>query len=187
MATELPNERQADRPTARATARSAADSPELRLYTPTAAMAGGLFLGLGAGGFIDGIVFHQIAQWHNMGSAILPPVTMEAMSQNMRWDGLFHILALALTLLGALALWREGQDGTAPPRLRVLLGQMLLGWGLFNLVEGVVDHHLLELHHVRDMPLHVPLYDWAFLGVGGLLFIAIGWLMSRTKETDFLY
>jgi uncharacterized membrane protein len=187
MATDLPTEPVRDRPTDRATARTAAESPELRLYEHTAAMTGGLFLGLGAGGFIDGIVFHQILQWHNMGSAILPPVTMEAMSQNMRWDGLFHILALALTLIGAVALWREGQEGTAPPRLRVLLGQMLLGWGLFNLVEGLVDHHLIELHHVRDMPLHVPLYDWVFLGVGGFLFIVVGWLMSRTTETDFLY
>jgi uncharacterized membrane protein len=38
---------------------------------------------------------------------------------------------------------------------------MILGWGLFNLVEGVIDHHLLNIHHVRDMPFHVPAYDWS--------------------------
>jgi uncharacterized membrane protein len=145
------------------------------------ALTGGLILGLGLGGFIDGIVLHQIAQWHNMGSAVLPPTTMDAMMQNMRWDGLFHAATLILTIVGVVVLWREGQRGTAPSSLRVLLGQMLLGWGVFNMVEGIIDHHLLELHHVRDVPLHVPAYDWVFLGVGGLLFIVVGWLMSRPR------
>jgi uncharacterized membrane protein len=143
------------------------------------ALAGGLVLGLGLGGFIDGIALHQIAQWHNMGSAVVPPTNMEAMARNMRWDGLFHACTLALTFAGVVMLWREGQVGTAPSSVRVLLGQMILGWGLFNLVEGIIDHHLLELHHVRDLPVHVPAYDWIFLAVGGLAFIAAGWLMSR--------
>jgi uncharacterized membrane protein len=54
---------------------------------------------------------------------------------------------------------------------------------LFNLVEGIIDHHLLELHHVRDVPMHVPAYDWVFLGVGGLLFTALGWALSRPRKT----
>lgn len=161
-----------------------AHSHRSRANARSTAITGGLFLGLGLGGFIDGIFLHQIAQWHNMGSAILPPVTMDAMAQNMRWDGLFHVATLVLTLVGVVLLWREGRIGTAPPSLRVLSGQMILGWGIFNLVEGIIDHHLLELHHVRDMPVHVPAYDWWFLGIGGVLFILIGWWMSRTRDTD---
>ena len=156
----------------------------LRTTARSTALTGGLILGLGLGGFIDGILLHQIAQWHNMGSAILPPTTMDAMAQNMRWDGLFHVATLALTLLGVVLLWREGRTGTAPSSLRVLTGQMVLGWGIFNLAEGIIDHHLLELHHVRDMPAHVPAYDWWFLGIGGVLFIVIGWLMSRSTGAD---
>lgn len=148
------------------------------------AITGGLILGLGLGGFIDGIFLHQIAQWHNMGSAILPPTTMAAMSQNMQWDGFFHIATLLLTLAGVVLLWREGRKGTAPASLRVLTGQMVLGWGIFNLVEGIIDHHLLEIHHVRDVPVHVPAYDWWFLAVGGVLFIVIGWLMSRNRVSN---
>ena len=67
----------------------------------------------------------------------------------------------------------------SPRRLSVLIGQMSLGWGLFNLVEGVIDHHLLNIHHVRDMPLHVPLYDWIFLAVGGVGFSLIGLFLAR--------
>ena len=48
----------------------------------------GIVLGLGLGGFVDGITLHQIMQWHNMGSAVLPPTTMDAMAHNMVWDGM---------------------------------------------------------------------------------------------------
>jgi uncharacterized membrane protein len=61
---------------------------------------------------------------------------------------------------------------------------MLFGWGLFNFVEGLIDHHLLGIHHVRDVPMHVPAYDWIFLGVGGALFIVVGWLLSRPRDAD---
>jgi len=56
---------------------------------------------------------------------------------------------------------------------------MILGWGLFNLVEGTIDHHLLNIHHVRDMPFHVLAYDWIFLAVGGVGFSLIGLLLAR--------
>jgi uncharacterized membrane protein len=139
----------------------------------------GIVLGLGLGGFADGIALHQIAQWHTMGSAVLPPTTMEAMKQNMAWDGWFHVATLVLTIAGVYLLLRDARRGMALPAPGAFTGQLLLGWGLFNLVEGIVDHHLLDLHHVRDMPAHVPAYDWIFLGVGGVGLIALGWLMSR--------
>jgi uncharacterized membrane protein len=139
----------------------------------------GVVLGLGLGGFIDGIALHQIAQWHNMGSAVVPPVTMEAMSQNMRWDGWFHAATLTLTLVGVYLLLRDAHRRIALPTNVAFSGQMLFGWGLFNLVEGLIDHHLLGIHHVRDLPQHVPAYDWIFLGVGGLGFLLLGWLLFR--------
>jgi hypothetical protein len=42
-----------------------------------------------------------------------------------------------------------------------------------------IDLHLLGLHHVRDLPAHVPLYDWLLLGIGGIGLIAVGWLLTR--------
>ena len=146
-------------------------------------LTAGVVLGIGLGGFIDGITLHQIMQWHNMGSAILPPVTMEAMSQNMVWDGLFHAGTLSVTLIGVLMLWSEGRSGTSPKHLRTLFGELILGWGVFNLVEGLIDHHLLQLHHVRDMPFHIPAYDWIFLAIAGVVFTAIGWLLARSRPT----
>ncbi|HEV2148808.1 MAG TPA: DUF2243 domain-containing protein [Longimicrobiaceae bacterium] len=145
--------------------------------------APGIVLGLGLGGFVDGIALHQIAQWHNMGSAVLPPDTMEAMRRNMVWDGWFHVLSFALTVAGAYLLLRDARAGVPLPDGRAFTGQMLLGWGLFNLVEGTIDHHLLGIHHVRDVPVHVPAYDWIFLAVGGVGLVALGWLLSRSPRT----
>ena len=139
----------------------------------------GIVLGLGLGGFADGIALHQIAQWHNMGSAKVPPITMEAMKQNMAWDGWFHVVTLVITIVGVYLLLGHARRGRQLPDRRSFTGQILLGWGAFNLVEGMIDHHLLEIHHVRDLPAHVPLYDWLFLGIGGLGLLLIGWWLSR--------
>jgi uncharacterized membrane protein len=140
-------------------------------------LTAGFVIGVGLGGFADGILLHQIAQWHNMGSSVLPPHTMEAMKLNMMWDGWFHAVSWIVTLAGVWMLWAD-RAASAPDRT-TLAGQMLLGWGAFNLVEGIVDHHLLNLHHVRDLPVHEPIYDWMFLGIAGIGFVVVGVLMAH--------
>lgn len=151
------------------------DRDRLRARARTA----GILLGLGLGGFVDGIWLHQIMQWHNMLSARVPPATMPAMRVNMAADGWFHAAVWVLTVIGVFLLWDVARHPVALPSTRWFVGLLIGGWGLFNLVEGIVDHHLLQLHHVRDVPMHVPVYDYAFLLVGGLGFLALGWLLTR--------
>lgn len=59
---------------------------------------------------------------------------------------------------------------------------MLLGWGLFNLVEGLINHHLLHAHHVVER-LGVSVYDYLFL-LSGMLFIIFGWVLIRRGEHE---
>jgi uncharacterized membrane protein len=154
----------------------------------------GITIGVGIGGFVDGIVFHQILQWHDMGSAVLPPVTMAAMRQNMAWDGWFHVVTLLVTVTGIFLLLREATQGRQLPVARGLAGQMLMGWAGFNVVEGIIDHHVLGIHHVMDLPAHDPLLDWLFLalsvlvGIGGWLLATKGDVAARTRlrATDLL-
>jgi uncharacterized membrane protein len=141
-----------------------------------------ILLGIGLGGFVDGIVLHQIAQWHQMLSSVVPPDSMEAMKQNMTADGLFHAAVWIATFAGVMMLWSAVRGPGPLPSTRYLLGSMLLGWGAFNLVEGIIDHHLLQLHHVRDLPSHVPAYDWIFLAVGGIGFILAGMAMRAGRR-----
>lgn len=155
----------------------AMNPPHASLYTRPICWPG-ITLGVGLGGFADGIVLHQVAQWHQMLSSAVPPVTMDAMRTNMAADGWFHLVMLAVTVVGVYGLFGAAQHRPQMPRRGPFTGQLLLGWGAFNLVEGLVDHHLLGLHHVRDLPAHVPLYDWLFLGVAGVGFMLLGWSMG---------
>ena len=134
------------------------------------------------GGFVDGIVLHQLLEWHNMGSSVLPPTTMEAMRQNMIWDGAFHAGTWVITIVGIYLLLADSHRNAALPTTREFTGQLVFGWGLFNLVEGIIDHHLLNLHHVRDLPVHVPIYDWLFLLIAGVGFLLLGAAMARSPR-----
>lgn len=144
-----------------------------------------MLLGVGLGGFVDGIVLHQIAQWHHMLSSVLPPTQMPAMEVNMMWDGFFHLFVLFVTIAGVLLLWSVARRPITLPGWQWLGGLMLLGWGLFNLVEGIINHHLLGIHHVRyveDVMGGEPHLGWGlgFILVGGVFFIALGWLLARS-------
>jgi uncharacterized membrane protein len=149
-----------------------------RNYGPL--VAAGVLLGIGLGGFLDGILFHQILQLHNMLSAVRPKTTLVNMEINMFWDGLFHALTWTMTALGLGMLWAAVRREDVPLSTRAFVGSMVLGWGLFNLVEGIIDHHLLNLHHVVER-LGVSVYDYAFLG-SGVLFILLGWRLIRADQ-----
>jgi uncharacterized membrane protein len=146
------------------------------------AITAAVLLGIGMGGFIDGIALHQIAHWHQMLSAVMPPETMDTMKLNMQADGLFHLVTWIVTLAGIFTLWSAVRGPGPLIATRTLIGYMLVGWGGFNLVEGIIDHHLLNLHHVRDLPAHVPLYDWLFLGIGGVGLIVLGLLLRVERD-----
>lgn len=137
----------------------------------------GMTLGIGLGGFVDGILFHQILQLHNMTSGRRYPDDLVSLEIGMFWDGVFHAVTWTTTVIGVGLLWRVAQRREVPLSTPVLVGSALGGWGLFNLVEGVVDHHLLHLHHVVER-LGVSVYDGVFLASGVGLMV-LGALIAR--------
>ncbi len=145
----------------------------------------GLLYGLGLGGFVDGILLHQVLQWHHMVSDVhdYPPTTLAGLEVNTMADGLFHVLTWFFVLGGsitAITAWRQGR---LAPNWRFHFGLVLAGWGVFNVVEGVVDHQLLGVHHVRD-DLGGPLsWDLGFLALGVALAV-VGWLLHRAGRHD---
>src|SRR4051812_41739412 len=68
----------------------------------------------GLGGFFDGIVLHQVLQWHHMLSTWYPIDTIENLRLNTLWDGLFHSLTYVFVAVRPLVLWPTAP----PPRLR---------------------------------------------------------------------
>ncbi len=139
----------------------------------------GLVLGIGLGGFVDGILLHQILQWHNMLSSITPPVDLVAMKYNMVWDGLFHALTWTMCAIGVALLFRAGRRADVSWSGRLLFGSILGGAGLFNLVEGLIDHQLLGIHHVHPGENQLA-WDLGFLLLGGVGFMLLGFLVART-------
>jgi uncharacterized membrane protein len=153
-------------------------SPNTIALRRTPLVAAGILLGAGLGGFVDGIVLHQILQWHNMLSGQLPPDTLVRAKVNMYWDGLFHAAVWVLTAVGLGMLWSATGQHDVPHSGRTLVGGLLLGWGLFNVVEGIIDHEVLGLHHVYEYtPNHLPA-DLGFLGLGLGLLLS-GWALVR--------
>ena len=58
---------------------------------------------------------------------------------------------------------------------------LLAGWGLFNVVEGLIDHEILGIHHVRD-DLGGPVgWDLGFLALGVVLLVG-GALLARRRH-----
>jgi uncharacterized membrane protein len=146
----------------------------------------GLVLGVGLGGFVDGILLHQILQWHHMlTSAGYPANSVQNYGINTVADGVFHAAAWLATAVGLLMLHRAIRHGYSWSGRR-LVGAMMMGWGIFNVVEGIVDHHLLGLHHVREAAANPLLWDVGFLLLGGAL-IAGGYSIAtarvRTADT----
>ena len=143
----------------------------------------GLLLGLGFGGFVDGIVLHQVLQWHHMVSAnaSTPSVTLAGLEANTLADGIFHAGTWLLVVTGvvlALRGWRARRPAPPGP---MQLGLVLAGRGIFNLVEGTVDHVLLGVHHVRDDLGGPASWDLAFLVLGAVQ-LAGGLALARVAE-----
>lgn len=153
-----------------------------------------ILLGVGLGGFVDGIVLHQLLQWHhmlsstdsdNLGVRHFPVTTVYGLEVNTLWDGLFHAFTWVMVVVGLALLHRRLRP--TPTRAwtsGALWGWILLGWGVFNLVEGVVNHHVLAIHHVRSGHDQVW-WDLGFLALGALL-VAVGWLIQRRSSAATL-
>ncbi len=142
----------------------------------------GIFLGVGLGSFIDGILLHQVLQWHNMLSSRVPPIDLVSMKYNMIWDGLFHVFSWLMTAVGVGLLWRAGGQRERVYSGRMFGGALALGWGLFNFVEGVIDHELLGLHHVHG-EVNQLAWDLGFLALGAAL-IGIGAVAIRGPRSQ---
>lgn len=147
----------------------------------TAITSAAVITGIGLGGFLDGIIFHQILQWHGMLSNKIPPITVINKSVNMFWDGIFHLFVFCATLVGMLRIWRLSQKMTTDHSGKRLLGGMLLGWGLLNVVEGVINHHVLELHNVRE-GMHASVWNYGFL-IFSALIISCGIILTRRRKS----
>jgi uncharacterized membrane protein len=162
-----------DRDDARSTRRSWAPSPELARQLRAASLpTAALFTGMGiAGAVLDGLLIQQLLGWH--------PLTPEPEGARAA-ASLFFVATLATLLVGLDLLFRIPAE-TRRKKWRDIAGWALLGVGLFELMVGLGDHHIVAVRHLRPHASSVALWDLAYLALG-LAFLLAGALLLRRRR-----
>lgn len=136
-----------------------------------------VLLGLAGGGFVDGILFHQVLQWHHLLS-LVPGDRFRDPAVQIAADGAFHVLMYVVAAVGLWLLWRARAAFGAADASRRLGGGLLLGFGLWQLIDAVAFHWLLGIHHVRVGVENPLAYDLALFAVG-VVAVALAALVLR--------
>jgi uncharacterized membrane protein len=136
-------------------------------------------LGFALGGFFDGIVLHQVLQWHHLLSEVRTGSLAFQRTQVMV-DGLFHAGMYGLALVGLVLLFRS--------RITVSHGRLwsvaAVSFGIWHVLDAVLSHWLLGIHRIRtDVP-EPLLWDIGWLVAFGLLPMLAGWMgLRRTRPS----
>lgn len=156
-------------------------NPSRQVLSPVPLTTASVVLGIGLGGFVDGIVLHQLLQVHEMLSNKIVATNYVGKSVNMFWDGVFHLFCLGVVITGIILLWKLMLRNDFDRSGTLFAAGLLWGWGIFNLVEGIIDHQLLKLHNVIEYADNHDIGNYAFLGVSVILFLA-GWSLARSEN-----
>lgn len=123
---------------------------------------GAFLLGIGMVGMLEGICFPQLVN-----------------------GGVAHFGVTLITFWAAIVLWNSNPWSEANRDRRFWSG-IVLGAGVFTLFVGIINHQILQIHHVRPGDPHQLTYDLVFDGMG-LLMVIVGWLLYRSLKTDRRY
>ncbi|MEJ1154703.1 DUF2243 domain-containing protein [Microbacterium marmarense] len=134
-------------------------------------------LGIAAMAAIDEIVFHQILAWHHFYDNATADIALLS-------DGLLHAAELFIFVFGFFLMLDARRRLTFWPAAG--WAGFLVGLGLFQLWDGVIDHKVLRLHQIRYEVDLLP-YDVAWNVAGSLLLLAgIAWtiVLARREEPN---
>lgn len=133
---------------------------------------GSFLFGIGLIGMLDGIIFHQLLQWHSV-------YMFTDRFHQIVSDGLFHLFVTIVIFIGTFILWKSDRSDPENNTFTFLSG-IFLGGGSFNFIEGIINHHLLQIHHVLPGPnqfFYDILYD-----LSGIILILIGFFFYRLAK-----
>jgi uncharacterized membrane protein len=112
-----------------------------------------------------------------------PATTVAGLKDNTLADGLVHAFTWIIVVGGLWVLWRRTGEWRWAASGRSLIGWACVGSGIFNVAEGLVNHEILGLHHVREGAGHRTAYDLGFLAFGALLILG-GCVLARADKRE---
>ena len=140
----------------------------------------GYLLGFSLGGLFEGILLHQILQWHH----VLLGLRLGALQHTrvqILVDGLFHLLMCLIAAAGVWSLWR-GRHATDLLAGRTLLSHAMIGFGAWNVADALIAHWFTGIHRIRMDSPNPLAWDLLWLALFGLVPLIAGLLLSRSRE-----
>src|SRR5690606_27734085 len=140
----------------------------------------GHLLGFALSGFFDGILLHQVLQWHHLLLGVQAEPFRD-MRVQILVDGLFHVLMYAIALGGLWSLWR-GRESPDLLAGRKLMSRVLIGFGAWHVLDAVVSHWLLGIHRIKMDSPNPLAWDLLWFVVFGIVPIVAGLLLGRSHN-----
>ncbi|WP_407668029.1 DUF2243 domain-containing protein [Paenibacillus wulumuqiensis] len=135
-------------------------------------MWSGFLFGVGLAAFIDETIFHQLLHWHHFYDLSTTAVGLVS-------DGFFHAFSWFATI-ASLFLFADLRRRKALWMTR-WWGGVLLGAGLFQLYDGLVQHKLMGIHQIRYNVDLTP-YDLTWNIIAVIMIIIGSILVWRTRR-----
>jgi uncharacterized membrane protein len=140
----------------------------------------GYLLGVAVGGFFDGILLHQILQWHHLLSGLEGGAFADLRVQVLA-DGLFHALMYVVAAAGLWLLWQTRQEFADRGAGTLLFANILIGFGIWHMADSILSHWLLGIHRIRQDSPNPLLWDLIWFGAFGLIPILLGAMLRRHR------
>jgi uncharacterized membrane protein len=140
-------------------------------------------LGFALSGFFDGILLHQVLQWHHLFSGLEDRGGAFAdLRFQVLADGYFHVLMYLIAGVALLLLWRARKDFQAAGASRALLSWGLIGFGVWHFVDAVASHWVLGIHRIRTDAGDPLVWDVGWLVLFGAIPLALGLWLRRGRD-----
>lgn len=140
-------------------------------------------IGFALSGFFDGILLHQLLQWHHLFS-LVPGDAWRDIRNQILMDGLFHVLMYVVATSGLWLLWRARAQLREPGARRQAIAGAFLGFGVWNVIDVVGFHWLIGIHRIRVGVPEPLLYDLGWLAAFALPFLMTGWWLLKRPRSN---
>lgn len=134
----------------------------------------GIFFGIGLVTFIDEAIFHQLLHWHHF-------YDKSTTSMGLVSDGILHAFSWFATVLALFMLADLRKRNVWDKRSWV--GALILGAGVFQLFDGIINHKLLRVHQIRYDVDILP-YDIVWNVTAGLMIIIGLIILVQKRPTE---